>query len=134
VSASTLWRAIAVVQQRRALPSEVSAGLGYAHHRALFPVRDAALLGELAARAVMEEATPARLARWVRERVPARPGRPASSAETRAWARLEASLVALRESVGEGAPNPGRVKGFDACWRAMLARWNLESSDAVGAA
>ena len=66
VSATTLWRSVAVLQQSRGLPGEVARGLSISHHLELLKVKDEERKAGLARAAVEEGMSRGELAEEIR--------------------------------------------------------------------
>ena len=62
VSASTLWNAVAIVQQLELLPKDIANALPVSHHRLLLPIRSVDSKLELAQRAADKQLTKRQLA------------------------------------------------------------------------
>ncbi|TVQ96392.1 MAG: hypothetical protein EA398_15995 [Deltaproteobacteria bacterium] len=108
VAYTTIWYAVAVLDQLRQLPEDIAGALPLSHHKLLLPVRDAALKVELAERAVAERLSSRALAEVIRDARPRtsgpRVGRPPLPAFVKGLTRLRRAVeVATAEPVDEAA-------------------------------
>ncbi len=113
VSPSTLWKAVAVLEQHGSLPGDVRDSLSASHHTALLGVKDEEKKVELARTAVGEGLTTRDLTDEVRRSVGPRrrgPGRPAVPGVVRALGQLRKGAVKLEQEVAEGFDDLDRTE------------------------